>query len=131
LELVDNVEAAPIRHDCEYEFLLWMSDLGFVITSSLARVNMRRSDVLKTTMTHHWLRGDANYLFRQYTRRVKLPLHIPFVSRTTRPSKHTEPNVNGTIWNQETDINAVTLLHSQQAEHLLSTELIQKMICLI
>jgi hypothetical protein len=47
LELVDNVEVAQILYDSEHELLLWMPGLGFVTTLSLARVHMRRGDILK------------------------------------------------------------------------------------
>jgi hypothetical protein len=46
-ELVDNMEAVRVPYDCKHEFLLWISCLGFVITSSLDRVHMQRGDVSK------------------------------------------------------------------------------------
>jgi hypothetical protein len=46
-ESVDNIESARIPYHCKYEFVLWMSSLGFVIPLSLDRVRMRGGDLLK------------------------------------------------------------------------------------
>jgi hypothetical protein len=45
---VDNIKAARIPYDWKYQFLLWISSLGFVATSSLNIFHIRHGDVLNS-----------------------------------------------------------------------------------
>jgi hypothetical protein len=93
-ELIYNVQAVRIPYE-EDDFLLSLSNRGFVTTLSLARVHMRHANLFKKN-------HDSSSVMRQSQpsrlvacRQSNIRFAYSFACRTSRLSTHAAPNANG------------------------------------
>jgi hypothetical protein len=107
-------------------FLLWISSLGFVATSSLDRVYIRRGDALKKNQDSSpvtwWCQPSRWTACRNGNIALACSFHFTLNHRSTSAAL----NANGTIWSQLTHVNTPTLLYNQHAVFQLSNKPIWK-----
>jgi hypothetical protein len=94
-------------------FLLWICCLGFIATSSLDRVHIRRGDVSKknhdSSSVTRWCQPSHSAACKNGNIFFAYSFHF----RKNHCSTDAAPNVNGTIWIQWIRANTATLSITQ------------------